>query len=161
MIRCFAVALCGWVLAACAVERNLPATPDPAASAPAHVQLGIYPVASQMRHQYRLMTDPGGSSCYVAPQAILSAADVVSAEVGEDAGGNAGVLVSFGYQGSRRLQEYTSSHQGERLALVIDDRLIMAPRIVCPLSSALLISGNLDPHTPAELAAALSPKNLR
>ena len=62
----------------------------------------------------------------------LSTSDIRSASAGEDHG-QWRVIVTFTAHGASRLREFMASHLKERLAIVADDKIIMAPVIREPI----------------------------
>ncbi len=59
-------------------------------------------------------------------------------------GGSNGVELSFGQELAKRMQRLSTSHMNRHLAIVLDGRIIAAPKIVAPVSDRAQISGRFS-----------------
>jgi len=81
------------------------------------------------------------------PRLELHASDVTAVEVrhGGDSGDEMSLDVSLTPDARRRLEEFTTAHVGERVAIVVDGDVVMEPEVRDPITS-----GHLEITGPTE-----------
>ncbi len=92
---------------------------------------------------------------------VVTGADLVSTRVEADQSGKPQVAFEFNADGARTFGEFTRTHIGDILAIVLDNRIISAPVI----NSAILegrgvIEGSFDMKEAAELSSLLNSGSL-
>lgn len=111
------------------------------------------------------MADPANEeqSLYVAPEVLLdeTALAAVGPVMSDD--GKLGILIALTDAGAERMREFTTAHVGRRLALILDDRVLLAPTIQSPVSQHILLAfGNAsdaERQRVLERLQALIPSN--
>jgi preprotein translocase subunit SecD len=99
-----------------------------------------------------------GGTIYVSATAALTSADVSKAKLQFDPQGRPEVGIDFTAPGKRRLAELTRQHVHERLAIVVDDQVLLAPRIESEITQgSLLLTGEFTQQELEQLAQAISP----
>jgi preprotein translocase subunit SecD len=87
---------------------------------------------------------------------VMTGADLESAIVQKDQFGNYTVAISFTSEGATKFAEYTTSHVGDILGIVLDKRLISFPRIREPITQGQAsISGDFTYEEANNLAIQL------
>ena len=82
---------------------------------------------------------------YMADEAELTNADIASAKAALAEDGRHYVIdVTMTDKGAAKLKELSSKHLTKPLAVLIDGKLWIAPRILAPLSLKFIIAGNLE-----------------
>ncbi len=75
--------------------------------------------------------------------------------------GNYGVSIAFNQEGKQILADYTRSHIGETLAILLDKRILSTPRIQSEISDGMaVIEGAFDREVANQLVMVLSYKAL-
>ena len=69
---------------------------------------------------------------------------IVRAESVEDFAGNPAIALELDESGARRLGELTASHHRRPLAVIINNKVFMAPRILTKITNRVQITGNLE-----------------
>lgn len=93
---------------------------------------------------------------YVSPEVTLDENDVKDAQVVQMLKGPA-VGVQFTRAGAKKLRQFTEEHPEERVAIIVDGRLRVAPPMVSPIRDGkMLIVGGFDMAEAQRLANALS-----
>ena len=77
-------------------------------------------------------------------EAIVDGLDIEDARREIDAFGEPVVMVTFSENGAERLEEFTDSHVGEYLAIVLDGVVISAPQVQSRLGRSVMITGGAD-----------------
>ena len=93
---------------------------------------------------------------YVSPEIVATAADIKKADVkkiGTHTGKpityrgkevKKGVAIEFTGDAAKRIEALTTEHVDERLAIVVGNRVISAPRITGPIKARMLFFGSLS-----------------
>ena len=85
--------------------------------------------------------------------------DVVMSRVKNDEYGRPGIILFFTEGGGRRMGEYSRQHLGSQLAIVLNNRVLSAPKIENEfLGRDVRISGNFSLREATSLAYALKAK---
>ncbi len=95
-----------------------------------------------------------GFSILQAASAITGR-DMKSARVGTDEFGSPDVNFSLNSDGANRFRSFTAANVGQKLAIVLDDRILSAPVIESVLSYDSRISGNFTREDAEDLALKL------
>jgi hypothetical protein len=117
----------------------------------------MYIASGSPREGYRVMTDERGCPVRVAPEPILTEANILSATVAR--GRTRGLLeLGFDAAGQARLYGMTAQHVGDRLAVLIDEKIVTSSPILRPLAwPRLRLNGEWSNAQAAELARRLAP----
>jgi len=104
--------------------------------------------------------DPfGGRQVYLSPNIDLSNADVAKAWY-DPAGGKHSVGLLLTEEGAVKLAKLTKRHIGERLALIVDGRILSAPFIAAEITGGrALIQGNLTEKEARAVAGGLDKRS--
>lgn len=100
-----------------------------------------------------------GSVYFVAPEAILTNADIEDADAALDpVSGLPVVNVAFTAEGGRKFADYTRDHVLGVVAILIDGEIVSAPRINEPiLGGRAVISGNFTKSEAERIARGIVP----
>ena len=104
----------------------------------------------------------GGSYLMLNNEAVISNADIKGSSVGLHPSNNY-PIVNFAYtvEGARKFCKYTTKHEGERFAVVINDEIITAPRINGAICGGRgFIEGSFTMESAGELALSLNAGTL-
>jgi preprotein translocase subunit SecD len=94
------------------------------------------------------------NTIYLHSQAELTNADIAGAQAKPSENGKRyEIEVTMTDEGARKLKALTEQHLMKPLAILLDGKLWMAPRIVSPLGRKAMITGALD-HREAERIAS-------
>jgi len=97
----------------------------------------------------------GGEPVHIHQERHVSNADIESAWVEQaDTGCQVGVRLTD--EGTEKLARLTRNHIGERLALVIDGEVVMAPTIRSEITQDLVLTGDFSDSRCQEIADGLS-----
>lgn len=94
----------------------------------------------------------------VKEQTLMTGDELVSVRVQADAKKQGGILIvlDFNRPGAKELERITGEHVGERLAIILDNRVYSAPVITDRISQgSAIIGGNFGPEEAHELALLL------
>jgi preprotein translocase subunit SecD len=101
----------------------------------------------------------GDRTVYMHDKAELTNADIASATVAQSEDGKHAVVdFTMTDEGGRKLAALTRSHLMKPLAILIDGKLLMTPRIVSEISHQVQISGNFDQVDAERIAASFLGK---
>ncbi len=101
--------------------------------------------------------DEAGQPLCVASEPFLTEQDIRGAHVLKGRGRHIVVLEFNGY-GADRLDRATSDHVGQRLAVYVDDQLLMSPVIRAPMPRGqVALAGDFTPARAAQIVASLNP----
>jgi hypothetical protein len=92
---------------------------------------------------------------YVHRQAVLTNADIASAEAAQDASGAFGIVVRFTRDGATKLLQTTGRNVGRRLAILLDGQVVIAPVVRSPIGESAVISGNFTKAEADRISAGL------
>lgn len=127
------------------------------------------PVAAQVRFEVRLAEEhpvPGlvvaqvensGQVIYLHPEALVSNGDVASAV---PIGGTPGFTVEVQLlpNAAERLRQATSAHIGRPVAILLDGRVAMAPKVRSPIGESAVITGQLTEAEARRVADGVSQR---
>jgi preprotein translocase subunit SecD len=120
--------------------------------------------------EFRLVAEPGanpadietlpseeGGTMQVERRTMVDGADLTSAEPGFDQrGGGAVVNFRFNVTGARKFGQVTTENVGKPFAIILDGKVISAPRIISPITGGQgQISGNFTVESANRLAILL------
>jgi len=141
-MRALLAALVLGLLAGCAGDPRQPAGEH---------RLGIHPARTASADGLRAMTDRhSGVRLWVAPQAVLTEADVRLAEMALTPAGEPAVVLTLSDSGRATLAEVTRRHLGQPLAFVVDGELRLAPIIEEPVLDGRVALTGFDSLEEAE-----------
>lgn len=98
---------------------------------------------------------------YVAKEPILVNADIATVERTYDREAKPAVAVHFTAAGSKKISDYTKSHLGTMMAIVIDGHLMLAVPISSEFSESALISGGMSGEEVTRLVTLLTATEIR
>ena len=101
------------------------------------------------------MTLPSGKRVYVANDAVVTNDDVQSAAVVHLDADGFGVRVEFTPEGAQKMFAATSGNIGGRLAVLINDEIVMAPTIRAAVSNIALITGHYSEEAAERIAKGI------
>ncbi|WJN60264.1 hypothetical protein [Pseudomonas sp. SO81] len=141
-MRALLAALALTLLAGCASEARLPS---------AEHQLGIHPARTASADGLQAMTDRhSGVRLWVAPQPVLTEADVQQAEMAFTPAGEPAVVLTLNEKGRATLADVTRQHLGQPLAFVVDGELRLAPIVEEPVLDGRVALTGFDSLQEAE-----------
>jgi len=80
---------------------------------------------------------------YLHQEAVITNEDIARAELAEGPGPSQyGVSVEFTPAGAEKSSAAARSHEGKRLAILVDDEVVIAPTVRGPLGPSVWINGN-------------------
>ena len=95
---------------------------------------------------------------YLHKTAGLTNSDIDRAKLGKDADGKPVVELSFTKDGGKKMAKMTGDHIGKSLAILIDGKVIMAPRINDPISDHAMIDGRFTNEEASKLIERINGK---
>lgn len=116
-------------------------------------------VESRMAEGLEVACAEGGEvpACYLLnSRPVIDAADVRSARREWGRHGVPAVSVVFTKPAAARLRRFTAAHEGRRLAIVLDGKVVMAPVIRKEISDQALIEGGFSEQEARDLAFDLN-----
>jgi SecD/SecF fusion protein len=124
-----------------------------------HSRFGLYLASTEPQEGYRAATvQLRAETIYVAPTAALTSADVAQAQLESSAEGRPQIAIALTAGGRRRLADVTRQNVHKRLAIVVDDRVIIAPTITSEISDGgMLLTGAFTRQECEQIAEAISP----
>lgn len=141
------------LLAGCAAAQ--PGGAGPTARKTEAVQLRFHVGSTQEHEGYDLVADERGEPLYLAPQPFLTDEDIWQANVYSSEKKHL-VLLEFTPAGAQALEWVTRRRVGGRLAVFLDDQLIMSPFIRAPLAGGkVYLDGEFTKRRATEIAEAL------
>jgi preprotein translocase subunit SecD len=120
------------------------------------VSIRFHVATAQETEGYLATADERGQPLFVAPQPFLTDADVWSADVfaGEH---SQLVRLDFTEMGATALEWVTRRRVGHRLAVYVDDQLVMSPLLRAPLvGGKVYLDGGFSRSRAAQIAKALN-----
>ncbi len=97
-----------------------------------------------------------GGYIAVKKQALVGGETLVSASLGHDTYGNPAVEFTFNKIGARKFAEATKANIDKKFAILLDNKVISAPKINEPITGGHgIISGNFTAETAQDLAVLL------
>lgn len=145
---------CGWIALAGCTSLGKPAASEARPPQPVHLRFHL---ASARAHEnWRPVADERGQPLHVAPEPFLTEDNVWKAAAFSSQKRHL-VQIELDQGAALLLAEVTRSNAGARLAVFINDRLIMSPIVSVPLTGGLLmLDGDFTPAEAKELARALN-----
>ena len=104
------------------------------------------PVAGWMRMQYNNQT------VWVSPTASLTSADIQRAEPSKTSDGATAVGVVFSDAGAKKMTDLSHAQLNKLIAMVLDDKVIFAPKVRAEIGTQALITGKTPSGLPAGVA---------
>ncbi|GMU83477.1 MAG: hypothetical protein AMXMBFR47_33470 [Planctomycetota bacterium] len=153
---------------ACGCERKQEAPTAPrhgstttsATAARGSQSFGLYLATetAQPRHrEVRVEMPP--STVYMADTPILTGADISTATVELDEDGRSRVVIQFVQEAHEKLAQTTHDHLKKRLAIVVESRVLMAPRIEEEITRGVVIlTGDFTAEEFERIAQVISTK---
>ncbi len=111
----------------------------------------------QTQEGFRELQDEQGVALFLEPTAALTEDHIASAAL-LSSGTQHIIQVEFSGLGAQLLERTTASHPGSRLAILVNDKLVAAPRIMGTVPNGQVnIIGNFTREQAREIAFALNP----
>jgi preprotein translocase subunit SecD len=127
-----------------------PATPPP------KVSIRFCLASREASEGFEPVQDERGETLYVATTALLTEADVKSATLMESRKRTI-ILLEFKPLAADRLDRETANHIGKRLAIFVDDQLVVSPTINSRISRGkAAIDGDFTKERAAEIVRVLN-----
>ena len=127
----------------------------------AHAQFTIRAAAADPVPGWQKM-EAGDHSVWVSPTASLTSADIGHFQQITDRDGRTAISIFFTDGGARKMRELSVAQMNKLVAMVLDGKVIFAPRIRAEITKDALITGNgpngLTPEDVKGLLTALSRK---
>jgi preprotein translocase subunit SecD len=95
---------------------------------------------------------------YLHKTAELTNSDIDGAKLGKNGDGKPVVELSFTKDGGKKMAKMTGENTGKSLAILIDGKVIMAPRINDPISDRAMIDGRFTNEEAAKLIERINAK---
>ena len=142
------------MMAGCALFDRSDEPPKPEDSP--RVSLRFHLAIDQETEGYDAAKDEGGRPLYVAPSSFLTERDVWNATVYASERRYL-IELEFTPGGALHLQWATEDHVGQRLAIYVDDELVMTPIVPAPITQGrLFLDGEFSKRRAEKLAGALN-----
>lgn len=93
---------------------------------------------------------------FVHRTVLLSSRDVAQASLAADGLGHVAIAINLTDDGATKLSQVTERHQGKRLAIIVDDRVLSAPKIVARIEKQALITGDFTEEEAKRIVAAIN-----
>ncbi len=117
----------------------------------------FYLASTEQRAEYHADTDEAGQPLYIAPAPFLTELDIRRASM-FDSRKRSLVQLEFGGFAAVRLEQLTRENVGSRLAVYLDDHLIMSPRFRVPIAGGkVYLDGDFTKAQAEELVRRLTP----
>jgi preprotein translocase subunit SecD len=133
-----------WLLNAasgCAALRQADAT-----ARPKKIALQFCWSTSEEKEGYRAGQDEVGRPLYIAPEPFLATDDILTATVWRGSQRTM-ILLEFLPLAALTLERESAAHVGERLAVFVDERLVMSPVVRAPLQGGkVYLEGGFTPE---------------
>lgn len=133
----------------------------PPATAPRGAEnFGLYVATETAQPGYGAMqVEMPASTVYVADVPVLTGADVSTATVEPDENGRSRILIQFVQAAQEKLAQATHDHLKERLAIVVEGKVLMAPRVEDEIShGAMILTGDFTAEEFERIAKVISGK---
>jgi hypothetical protein len=96
-----------------------------------------------------------GQTIYLQPKPIITNVDVETAQVVLSPEGQAAINVSFTHNAGGKVRQNTTVYRGERLAILVDDKVITAPIIRDTIGDKAMITGAFDREEAERIAEGM------
>ncbi len=115
-----------------------------------HVVAGSFPSKEDALEKYGgnlpddlvILKEKGSKSCYVLRAAsVVTGKDLKTARSSVDEYGAPAIGFSLNSRGARKFEKYTSKNIGQRCAIILDNRVLLAPSISTVISGDGIITG--------------------
>jgi hypothetical protein len=123
------------LLAGCALHDTRPRS-EPRHSR-ARVPIRLHLAAGSEREGWQVLQDEYGRPVYIEPTPAFSDADVVDVRTLLSDERNI-VILYFSWTAAERLERFTTDHIGSRLAVLVDNHLVVSPVIARPVTEGAL-----------------------
>jgi preprotein translocase subunit SecD len=112
---------------------------------------------------WRMVPGPGPEKTpvWISPEVALANRDVAFAYADRTTEGKPCVRVFFTQEGALKMARLTKSHIGEFLAIMLDGRVAMAPKIWQEISREAMINGNFTEEESRSIAKGISNNQTR
>ncbi len=118
---------------------------ESSAEGPYKVEVAFYFAENEPRDDFRAAKIvETGETIYLHPEPFLTNSDISAASVIDSDDGSPAVGIKFAQRSVEKVREGTTVHKGGRLAILIDNAVIMAPVIENPLEENAMITGSFD-----------------
>lgn len=126
-----------------------------------HASLEFRLVLEQSASGATELVDSDGKRLLVAADPIATQRDITRTEVGRESflpdQGSYVIYVHFTEDAASRLREFSSQNLNRRLAIVFDGELLLAPVILTPFDSPVMIQGTYTQADATRIAERLAP----
>jgi SecD/SecF fusion protein len=92
---------------------------------------------------------------YLHPKPVITRQDIQEASLLKNEAGGSMIELTFTANGAERLSEATSTNRNKLLAVLIDGRVICAPRILATISNSARIEGNFTAKEASDIVRGL------
>ena len=96
--------------------------------------------------------DYDNHAVWVSPEISLTSADILRAETTKGHDGRTAVSVIFTEAGARKMAQLSTAQLNKLIAMVLDGKVIFAPKVRAEIGAQALITGNASGGLPTELA---------
>jgi hypothetical protein len=93
---------------------------------------------------------------YLHSNVELSGDDLKESSITTDDSGNSRISIRFNAEGARKISKMTKANMGKNLAILVDGKLIAAPKIMAELSSEAQITGHFNKEDLQRITDALN-----
>jgi hypothetical protein len=150
----------------CDRKQETSATPAPSSSAPSVTatrgagNFGLYLATEMEQPGHRAMhVEMPPTTVYMADTPVLTGADVSSATVELDEDGRPRIMIRFIQAAHKKLAQTTHDHLKQRLAIVVEGRALMAPRIEDEITDGvMMLTGAFSPKEFERIATVIAAK---
>jgi preprotein translocase subunit SecD len=106
---------------------------------------------------WQRVTAADGEAMWVAPAASLRSADIARSELQTLPDGRSNVNVVFTADGAKKMQELSRTQMHQRIALMVEGKVIWAPTVRAEIAREAMVSG-LSPAEAQQLLSTLQRK---
>jgi preprotein translocase subunit SecD len=154
MVTRLAIVLAAWlVFGGCAEFGRTGSNP---AAPPPKVSIRFCLASAEACDGFQPVQDERGGTIYVASAALLTETDVKRASLAESQKRTI-ILLEFKPLAADRLDRETAEHLGDRLAIFVDDQLVMSPAIRARISRGkAAVDGDFSKARAAEIVRVLN-----
>ena len=109
----------------------------------------------------QLASRDGAEQLWVAPSGGLTSLDIERAEQTKGANGLSAVTVVFTDDGANRMADLTRSQLGQRIAFVVDGKVVWAPTVRGVISKQTVLTAGAEGFAAADIQRILEILNQR
>jgi preprotein translocase subunit SecD len=95
---------------------------------------------------------------YLAPAAVVTNADIRAVELAENQYGSTVIDITISPEAARRMHDVTSESIGKHMAILIDGKVVMTPRITSVIDDRVRIEAGYTHAQAAAIAERLAPE---